>query len=139
MIVRRSFLISAASLTLLPSASLAADSVSGRFVGNGKEAQLRFISAYKCKGMTSKEGVVVVMTEKNHAGLKDPDADTLSGRFGSGLAISLDRADGFMFRCHLVHQAMSGKAMVLGVVLSEGVSFDGGGSRLGSSPAAPPR
>jgi hypothetical protein len=31
-----------------------------------------------------------------------------------------------MFRCHVVHQALSGKAMVLGIVLAEGVSFDGG-------------
>lgn len=126
MMIRRSFLISAASLVLLPSASLAADTVTGRFVGNGKEAQLRFISAYKCKGMMSKEGVVVVMTEKNHAGLKDPDADTFSGKFGSGLAISLDRSNGFIFRCHLIHQAMERKAMLLGIVLAEGVSFDGG-------------
>lgn len=123
--IRRSLLISAASLVLLPSASRAADTLNGRFTGNGQEALLRFISAYKCKGMTSKEGAVIVMTEKNHAGLKDPDADVLSGKFGSGLAISLDRPDGFMFRCHVVHQAMSRKAMVLGVVLVEAISFEG--------------
>ncbi len=122
---RRSFVISATSLVLLPSASRAADTVGGRFVGNGTEARLGFASAYRREGLTSKDAVVVVMTEKSHAGLKNPDADSLSGKFGSALVISLDRPGGLMFRCHVIHRAMTRKAMVLGVVRAEGVSFDG--------------
>jgi hypothetical protein len=124
--IRRSFVISAASMLLLPSAGQAADTVSGRFVGNGKDVRLGFVSAYVREGMSGKPAVVVVMTEKDHAASKKPDFDADFGKFGSALTISVHRPDGGVFGCQVAHQALKRQPVsVLGTIKAEGVSFDG--------------
>ena len=104
--IRRSFVISAAATALLPSASRAADTVSGRYVGNGKDVTLAFVSAWVRDGMSGKPAVMIVMTEKDHAASKKPDFDASFGKFGSALIISLHRDDGGVFSCQVAHQAL---------------------------------
>jgi hypothetical protein len=43
--IRRSFVLSAAFASLMPTLAHAADSVAGRFVAQKKEAKLSFVSA----------------------------------------------------------------------------------------------
>jgi hypothetical protein len=123
---RRSFLVSTASLTLLPRASHAADSISGRFVGNGKDAKLAFVSAYMADGMSGKPAVEVVITEKNHAASKRPGWDADFGKFGSALTIKMHRPDGGVFSCQVAHQDLKRKPFsVIGTIKAVDVSFAG--------------
>ena len=125
-LVRRSFMISAAATVLLPSASWAADSVSGKFVGNGKEAKLAFTSAYVADGMSGKQAVVVVMTEKDHSASKRPTWDADFGKFGSALTISVHRPDGGIFSCQVAHQGLKRSPISsIGTIKAEGLSFEG--------------
>jgi hypothetical protein len=125
-LIRRSFVISAAAMVLLPGASRAADTVSGKFIGNGKEAKLAFASAYVTDGMSGKPAVVVVMTEKDHSASKRPTWDADFGKFGSALTISVHRPDGGIFGCQVRHEGLKRSPIsVIGTIKPEGLSFDG--------------
>ena len=126
-LLRRSLVMSAAAIVLLPAPSQAADTVSGRYVGNGKEAKLAFASAYVADGMSGKQAVVVVMTEKDHSASKKPAFDADFGKFGSALTISVHRPDGGIFSCQVAHQGLKRSPVsVIGTIKAEGLSFDGG-------------
>lgn len=125
-LARRAFIVSAASTVLLPAAARAADSISGRYLGNGKEAKLAFVSAYVREGLSGKPAVVVVMTEKDHSASKRPTFDADFGRFGSALTISVHRTDSGIFSCQVAHQALKRTPVsVLGTIKAVGVSFEG--------------
>lgn len=124
--LRRSFVVCAASTALLPSPSRAADTISGRYVGNGKDVRLAFVSAYVTDGMSGKPAVVVVMTEKDHSASKRPTWDADFGKFGSALTISVHRSDGEIFSCQVAHQGLKRSPVsVGGIVKADGVSFSG--------------
>ena len=125
-LLRRSFVISGAAMVLLPGASRAADTVSGKFIGNGKEAKLAFASAWVTDGMSGKQAVVVVMTEKDHSASKRPTWDADFGEFGSALTISVHRPDGGIFSCQVRHEGLKRSPIsVIGTIKPEGLSFDG--------------
>jgi hypothetical protein len=124
--IRRTFVISAAATALLPSASRAADTISGRYVGNGKDVKLGFVSAWVRDGMSGKPAVMIVMTEKDHSASKKPDFDAGFGKFGSALIISLHRDDGGVFGCQVAHQALKRAGVsVLGSIKAQDVSVAG--------------
>lgn len=124
--IRRSFVMSGAACALLPGVARAADSISGRYVGNGKDVRLAFVSAWVREGMSGKPAVVIVMTEKDHAASKKPDWDADFGKFGSALTVSLHREDGGLFGCQVAHQALKRQPVsVLGTIKAEDVSFAG--------------
>lgn len=91
--IRRAFVLGTAGLLALPTRSFAADTVSGRFVGNGKEVKLAFVSAWPRDPFSGKETIVIVLTEKDHAASKRPWFDAGFGKFGAALQFSLTRPD----------------------------------------------
>jgi len=78
--------------------------VTGVFKGNGKEAQLAFVSARWGEPFSGKAGIVLVFSEKDHSKDKRPDWNVAFGKFGSGLVISLHE-DGTIYGCQVAHSA----------------------------------
>ena len=82
--------------------------VSGKFIGNGKAAQLTFISAQRREALTDKPAYVLVLTEKDHSKAAQPQIRAVFGDFGSALLISFDE-DGKIFGCEVAHANHSKK------------------------------
>jgi hypothetical protein len=99
---RRSFALSAVSLALLPTAA-AAQSVTGRYVAQKKEAKLAFASAFAGDGAAGKETVIIVASEKDHSASKAPAKDAEFGKFGSAVIITLGKPDGVVSEVLLAH------------------------------------
>ncbi|HEX8281724.1 MAG TPA: hypothetical protein VF551_10115 [Chthoniobacterales bacterium] len=78
--------------------------VTGVFKGNGKEANLAFVSARWGEPFSGKAGIALVFTEKDHSKEKKPDVGAMFGKFGSALIISLHE-DGQIYGCQVVHSA----------------------------------
>ena len=79
-------------------------SVTGIFKGNGKDANLAYVSARWTEPFSGKTGIMLVFTEKDHSKVKKPDNDAMFGKFGSALIISLHE-DGDLYGCQVVHSA----------------------------------
>jgi|SRR5882757_7496116 hypothetical protein len=97
--IRRTFVLSAASASLVPRLAWAADTVSGRFVAQHKDAKLAFVSAYDA----GKETIVIVATERNHSTSKTPARDAEFGEFGSAVTISLTKPSGAVSEVQLAN------------------------------------
>ena len=78
--------------------------VTGVFKGNGKDANLAFVSARWGEPFSGKRGIVLVFTEKDHSKDKKPDFNAGFGKFGSALVVSLHE-DGSIYSCQVVHTA----------------------------------
>lgn len=101
--IRRSFMLGTTGLVLLPTRGFAADTVTGRFVGNGKDAKLAFASAWPRDPFSGKETIVIVLTEKDHAASKRPWFDAGFGKLGAALMFSLTRPDGGLIGTEVAH------------------------------------
>jgi len=77
---------------------------SGVFIGNGKKANLAFVSARPGEPFADKPSINLLFTEKDHT--KDPKADFNAsfGRYGSALILSMHE-DGSIFGCQVAHAA----------------------------------
>lgn len=100
---RRMFLAGSAIAPLVPELAFAADTITGRFVGNGKEAKLRFAGAYPRDGQSGKNAIVIVLSEKDPAASKNPRSDAEFGELGSAVTISLYNPGGEVFEAQLIH------------------------------------
>lgn len=78
--------------------------VTGKFLGNGKEAALRFVTVLEREGFDGKQAVRVIFTEKDPGSEKDPEFDAFFGKFGSALILSV-HYDGEIFGCEVAHSA----------------------------------
>jgi len=101
--IRRSFVLSVVSVSLMPSLARAADSVTGRFAAQRKDAKLSFVSAHPRAGDSGKEAIVIVASEKDHSASKTMVKDAEFGKFGSAVIISLYKPDGAVFEVLLAH------------------------------------
>src|SRR5258708_3629821 len=101
--IRRSFVLSALPAFLAPGLARAADSVTGRFAAQHKDAKLAFVSAYPRASDASKEAIVIVATEKDHLASKNPAKDAEFSKFGSAMIISLYKPDGAVFEVLFAH------------------------------------
>ncbi|WP_425614049.1 hypothetical protein NA78x_003902 [Anatilimnocola sp. NA78] len=90
-----------------PAQPLAKVGVTGKFIGNGKEAKLAFISAYPREAFADKSSLTIVMTEKDHSRDKKPDIKAQFGDYGNALIISCHEEDGKIFSCVVSHAAHS--------------------------------
>ena len=79
--------------------------VTGTFMGNGKEAKLNFVSARWTEPFNNKPGILLVFSEKDHSKDKKPDNGAMFGKYGNALIISLHE-DGSIYSCQVVHNAM---------------------------------
>ncbi len=100
---RSTFVAGAAVVTLLSSLARAGDGVVGRFVANGKQAKLSFVSAH----IKDKDAIVIVATERDHSVSKKPASDAEFGKFGSAVTISLNNPQGDIVEAQLVHSSFA--------------------------------
>jgi hypothetical protein len=123
--IRRSFVLGTAGLVLLPTRGFAADTVSGRFVGNGKEAKLAFASAWVGDPFSGKETVVIVLSEKDQSASKKPSFDASFGKLGAALVMTLTRPDGRLIGTQVAHGALkrSGMSVSGSEIKGEGVTI----------------
>jgi hypothetical protein len=78
--------------------------VSGLFKGNGKEAKLAHVSAYKGEPSRDRPTIRLVFTEKDHSKNKDPRVKAFFGEYGSALMITVTH-DGQVVGCEVIHSA----------------------------------
>lgn len=78
--------------------------VTGTFKGNGKDANVAYVSARWGEPFSGKPGIVLVFSEKDHSKVPKPDMGAMFGKFGSALIISL-HDEGQIYGCQVVHTA----------------------------------
>lgn len=78
--------------------------VSGKFVGNGKNAAIKFITVEEHEPFSGKEAITLIFTEKDPAKAKKPSWDAMFGKFGSALTLRVHH-DGGIFGCEVSHSA----------------------------------
>ncbi len=78
--------------------------VTGKFLGNGKNAAIKFVIVEEEEAFGGKEAVKVIFTEKDPATSKKPSFDAVFGKLGSALILSVD-LDGGIFGCEVAHSA----------------------------------
>jgi len=77
-------------LGLLSIVSARADApVSGTYLVNGKPVPLKYARAIKGEPFGGKDTTLVVFTQKDASKSKSPDADTMFGKLGGGLVITV--------------------------------------------------
>ena len=124
--IRRSFVLCTASASLMPGVSFAADTVTGRFAGQRKEAKLDFASAHARDGSSGKDAVVIVLTEKDHSSSKNPAHDAEFGEFGNAATISVYKPAGDVFETQLVNSGFpQNPVTVVGPIKGKDVKFIG--------------
>jgi hypothetical protein len=82
--------------------------VTGTFMGNGKDGKLNYVSARWTEPFDNKPGILLLFTEKDHSKNKKPDNDAMFGKYGNALIISV-HDDGSIYSCQVVHNAMKNK------------------------------
>lgn len=78
--------------------------VSGKFVGNGKNAAIKFVVVEEHEAFSGKEAVTLIFTEKDPAKAKKPSFDAMFGKLGSALILNVHH-DGGIFGCQVAHSA----------------------------------
>lgn len=110
-----------------PANPLIKPGVTGKFVGNGKEAKLAFISAYSREAFADKPSLTIVMTEKDHSRDKKPDFKAGFGDYGNALIISCHEEDGQIFGCVVSHSAHSKRGFSsVGAIRTSDFQISGG-------------
>jgi hypothetical protein len=80
--------------------------VTGKFVGNGKNAAIQFVLVEEREAFSDKEAIKLIFTEKDPATAKKPSWDAGFGKLGSALVLSVFY-DGQIFGCEVSHSAHS--------------------------------
>ena len=80
-------------------------SLSGRFLGNGKEAALKYVLVEEREPFSDEEAITLIFTEKDPVKAKKPSFDAMFGKLGSALILNVQRAGGDIFGCQVVHSA----------------------------------
>ncbi len=83
-------------------------SVAGKFVGNGKNAALKFVTVEEHEEFSGKPAVTLIFTEKDPAGVRKVSFDAGFGKLGSALVLSVHH-DGGIFGCEVSHSAHTKK------------------------------
>ncbi len=78
--------------------------VSGKFVGNGKNAAIKFVTVEEHEEFSGKEAITLIFTEKDPATAKKPSFDAMFGKLGSALILNVHH-DGGIFGCQVAHSA----------------------------------
>ena len=96
---------SALIVSAVAGTAIAADPpVSGKFTGDGKEAKLAYVTAFKGEPLGDKPIIKLVFTEKDHSKNPKPWIKAGFGDFGSALIITVYH-DGKIVGCEVAHQA----------------------------------
>ncbi len=101
-------LVGLALAVVVPNVHAADAEVKGTFTGNGKPAQIAFVSSYKAKNISVQKPVIrIVFTEKDHSKDENPDWNFMMGRYGSAFVVMIHPDDGKIVECDLAHAAHS--------------------------------
>lgn len=84
-----------------------AASVKGKFTGEGKEGNLKFVSVQMEEPFNDKEAIALVFTELDHSKSAKPGFDAGFGKFGNALLLRVHVHDGGIFGCEVAHRAHS--------------------------------
>lgn len=106
---------------------LAADPpVSGKFTGDGKEAKLAYVTAFKGEPLADKPTIRLVFTEKDHSKDPKPYIKAGFGHYGSALIITV-YPDGKIVGCEVAHEAhkMPGFSSLGSIAMSDFKAADG--------------
>ncbi|MBM3620621.1 MAG: hypothetical protein FJX20_08005 [Alphaproteobacteria bacterium] len=103
---RRALVLGGIGLIVVSRGVHAAETVSGRYAGNGKEVQLGFISAWPRDKFSGKDTIVIVVTEKDHSASKKPWFDAGFKKFGAALQFSLTIPDGKLIGTEVGHPGL---------------------------------
>ena len=100
--------------------------VSGKFLGQGKPVELKFVSVAEEADFNNKPAIKLIFTEKDHSAAKKPAFDAAFGKFGSALILSVFH-DGGIFGCEVKHTALSkGTFSSIGQIHMEDFELAGG-------------
>lgn len=80
--------------------------VTGKFIGNGKNAAIKFVTVEEHEEFSGKPAITLIFTEKNPATVKKPSFDAGFGKLGSALILNV-HYDGAIFGCQVAHSAHS--------------------------------
>lgn len=101
--------------------------VTGKFLGNGKPAPLKYVSVEEHEPFGGKEAITLIFTEKDHSAAKKPSFDASFGKFGSSLILNVDRVSGGIFGCEVGHSALNkGSFSSVGVIRMAEFDIAGG-------------
>ena len=78
--------------------------MSGKFVGNGKNAAVKFVMVEEHEEFNGQPAVTLIFTEKDPATAKKPSFDAMFGKLGSTLILNVHH-DGGIFGCQVAHSA----------------------------------
>ncbi|MEO6740610.1 MAG: hypothetical protein ABIP20_10175 [Chthoniobacteraceae bacterium] len=79
-------------------------SVTGKFIGDGKEAAIKFVLVEERDGFDGKPALRLIFTEKDPSTAKNPSFDASFRKFGSAVVLSVFY-DGQIFGCEVAHTA----------------------------------
>ena len=100
--------------------------VTGKFVGNGKEAAVKFVTVRDREPFSDKEAIELIFSEKDAASSKRPSMDAMFGKLGSALTLSVFH-DGGIFGCEVSHAAHSKRGFSsLGTIKMVEFKIEGG-------------
>lgn len=99
-------ILAGALMTLACHAQAAEDktSVTGKFLGDGKDAKLQHLVVQRCEPFSGQPAIKLIFTEKDPSASKKPAFDAGFRKLGSALIISAKR-DGSIFGCEVAHSA----------------------------------
>ncbi len=80
--------------------------VSGKFLGDGKPAAVKYILVEEREEFSDKPAIRLIFSEKNPATVKKPSTEAVFGKLGSSLILSVFY-DGDIFGCEVAHSAHS--------------------------------
>ena len=110
--MKTSLLIKSASVSLLASAMMTLVShaqapsdkatVSGKFLGNGKDGNIQYLLVQNTEPFSDKPAIQLIFAEKDPSKSKKPDWDAGFKKFGSALVVSTHQ-DGGVFGCEVAH------------------------------------
>ena len=83
----------------------AAGMVSGKYIGNGKPAQLAFARVIPHEKWQDETAYTLILTEKDASKVEKPDFDAMFGKLGHALVINVTQS-GSIFGTQVCHQAL---------------------------------
>jgi hypothetical protein len=112
-------------LVLSVPALFAAGKASGRYVGNGKEAKLAFVTAVPHEDWDGQKAYTLILSERDASRAEKPDFDAMFGELGDALVISVTQG-GDIFSVQVCHQALEKAGFsTSGTVQAEGFQITG--------------
>ena len=124
---RRQLVVLVLAVGLLAAATAwSAGKVTGKFLGNGKEANLAHVVVLPHEPWADQTSYQIIFTEKDPADSKKLESDAMFGRLGHALLVAVTES-GDIFSTQVCHQALEKKNFSSsGTLFSENVKIENG-------------